>query len=168
MLKFLMNIVRSWRRILNSKSDDLEQYSRRQCLRIEEIVKPHKEKAKDVINLVKQCFAEADVDIPDTVIDRGHRNYPVYKDESDHNVQAIIVKFNNFRYRSTVYKNWERLKQGKRLRIYLTSNRYNLLKKAICPLLFFFFFFFSFFSWQLIFFHFWLKFFIFFHFSTIM
>ena len=46
-----MNIVRSWRRILNSKSDDLEQYSRRQCLRIEEIVKPHKEKAKDVINL---------------------------------------------------------------------------------------------------------------------
>ena len=39
---------------------------------------------KDVINLVKDCFAEADVDIPDTVLDRAHRIGPVYKDESDH------------------------------------------------------------------------------------
>ena len=52
---------------INTKCDELEQYSRR-CLRIEGIVKPHKEKGEDVINLVKECFAEADVDIPDTVL----------------------------------------------------------------------------------------------------
>ena len=76
----------------------MEQYFTRQCLGNEGILKPHKEKAEDVINLVKECFAEVDVDISDTVLDRAHRIGPVYKDESDQNVQGIIVKFNNFRY----------------------------------------------------------------------
>ena len=71
----------------NSKCDELEQYSRRQCLRIERIVKPHKEKAEDVINLVKECFAETDVDIPGTVLDRAHRMGPIYKDGSDQKIQ---------------------------------------------------------------------------------
>ena len=44
--------------------------SRCQCLRIEEILKLHK---TNVINLVKQCFAETNVEIPNTVLDRGHR-----------------------------------------------------------------------------------------------
>ena len=84
---------------------------------------------EDVINLAKDCFGEADVDIPDTVLNRAHRTGPVYKDESDQNIQGIIVKFNNFRYRSMFYKNRKKLKQGKRVRIDLTSNRYNILKK---------------------------------------
>ena len=106
----------------------MEQYSRRQCLWSEEIVKTCKEKVEDVINLVKDCFAVADVDIPDTVLDRAHRIWSVYKYESDQNIQGIIVKFNNFRYRSMFYKNWKKLKGGKRIWIDLTSNRYNLLK----------------------------------------
>ena len=52
---------------------------------------------EDVTNLVKDCFAEVDVDIPDTVLDRAHRIGPVYKDESDQSIEGIIVKFNNFR-----------------------------------------------------------------------
>ena len=64
---------------INTKCDELEQYSRRQCLRIEGIVKPQKEKSEDVINLVKECFDEADIDIPDTVLDRAHRIGPAYK-----------------------------------------------------------------------------------------
>ena len=71
------------RKDINTKCDELEQYSRRQCLRIEGIVKPHKEKVEDVTNLVKDCSTEADVDIPGTVLDRAHRIGPVYKDESD-------------------------------------------------------------------------------------
>ena len=66
---------------INTKCDELEQYSRRQCLRIEGIVKPHKEKAEDAVNLVKDCLAKADVDISDTALDRVHRIDPVYKDE---------------------------------------------------------------------------------------
>ena len=65
----------------------MEQYYRRQCLRVKGIVKPHKEKAEDVINLVKECFAETDVDIPGTVLDRAHRMGPIYKDESDQKIQ---------------------------------------------------------------------------------
>ena len=68
---------------IDTNCDELEKCSRRQCLRIEWIVKPHQEKLGDVINLVTECFAEANVDIPDTVIDRAHRIGPVYKDESD-------------------------------------------------------------------------------------
>ena len=46
---------------------------------------------EDVINLVKDCFAEADVDIPDTVFDRAHRIGPVYKDESDQNILELLL-----------------------------------------------------------------------------
>ena len=115
---------------INTKCEELEQYSRRQCLRFQGIVKPRKEKVEDVINLVKDCFAEHTVYIPDTVLDRAHRIGPVYKDKSDQNIQGIIVKFNNFRYRSIFYKNRKKLKQGKHVRIDLTSYRYNFLKKA--------------------------------------
>ena len=117
---------------INTKCEELEQYSRRQCLRFQGIVKPRKEKVEDVINLVKDCFAEHTVYIPDTVLDRAHRIGPVYKDKSDQNIQGIIVKFNNFRYRSMFYKNRKKLKQGKRVRIDLTSYRYNLSKKSKC------------------------------------
>ena len=117
---------------INTKCEELEQYSRRQCLRFQGIVKPRKEKVEDVINLVKECFAAADVDIPDTVLDRAHRIGAVYKDESDQNIQGIIVKFINFRYRSMFYKNQKKLKRGKGVPIDLTSSRYNLLKKSKC------------------------------------
>ena len=103
------------RKDINTKYVKLEQYSRRQCLRIEGIVKPRKGKVED---FVKDCFAEADVDIPDTVLDKAHRIGPVYKDESDQNIQGIIV---NFRCRSMFYKNRKKLKRGKRARIDLTS-----------------------------------------------
>ena len=62
---------------INTTFDELEQYSRRQCHRIEGIVKPHKEKAEDVTNLTKECFAEVDVDIPYTVLDRAHKVGPI-------------------------------------------------------------------------------------------
>lgn len=67
----------------------MEQYCRSQCLRIEGTVKPHKEKTEDVINLVKECFAEANVDIPDTALDKAHRIGPVYKDEWDQDIHGI-------------------------------------------------------------------------------
>ena len=47
---------------------------------------------ENVISLIKDCFSEAVVDIPDTVLDRAHRIGSVYKDESDQNIQGIIVK----------------------------------------------------------------------------
>ena len=46
---------------INTKCDELGQYSRRQYLRIVGILKPHKEEVEAVINLVKEYFAEADI-----------------------------------------------------------------------------------------------------------
>ena len=66
-----------------------------------------------MLNLVKDSFAEADVNIPDTVLDRAHRIGPVCKDESDQNIQGIIVKFTNFRYRSMFYKTQNKTKTRK-------------------------------------------------------
>ena len=112
--RILIPNVTSWNNTLDVNVFELKELSKQ---------------VEDVINLVKDCFAEADVDIPDTVLDRAHRIGPVYKDESDQNIQRIIVEFTNLRYRM-FYKNWKKLKQGKPVRIDLTSNRYNLLKKA--------------------------------------
>ena len=78
-------------------TDELEQYLR-QGLQIEGIVKPHKEKGEDIIDLVRECFPEVDVDIG--------------------------------QYRSMFYKYMKKLTRGKRVRIYLKSNCYNLLKKT--------------------------------------
>ena len=121
--------LKLWKDI-NTNCDELEQYSRRQCLRIEGIEKTRKGNVEDVINLVKDCFAVADVDIWDTALDRAHRIGPIYKDKLDQNIPGIIIKCNNFRYRSMFYKNAKKLKQGKRVRIDVTRNGYNLLKKA--------------------------------------
>ena len=46
---------------INFKRGELEQYCRRQYLRIEGIVKLHKEKVENFINFVKECFAEANI-----------------------------------------------------------------------------------------------------------
>ena len=74
-----------WKKI-DVRCDELEQYSRRQYLRIEGIVKPEKEKVENVTNLVQECFTEAKLDTPDNVLDRAHRTGPIYKDESNNNV----------------------------------------------------------------------------------
>ena len=58
-----MNIAQRYRRILiPNMTDELEQYLH-QGYQIEEIVKPHKEKAEDIIDLVREYFLEAGVDI---------------------------------------------------------------------------------------------------------
>ena len=41
---------------------------------------------EDVLNCVKESFAEADVGIQDTVSDRAHRIGPAYNDESYQNL----------------------------------------------------------------------------------
>ena len=54
-----MNIAQRYRRILiPNMTDELEQYLL-QGYQIEEIVIPH----KDIMDLVRECFPEADVDI---------------------------------------------------------------------------------------------------------
>ena len=51
-VEFLNDQCSKLQKDINTKCDELEQYSRCQCLRIEGIVNPQKEKGEDVINIV--------------------------------------------------------------------------------------------------------------------
>ena len=56
----------------NSK-EELEQYGRRLCLRINGVPVKSYETSDDVLKYIKEIFDEGELDIPDTVIDRAHR-----------------------------------------------------------------------------------------------
>lgn len=83
--------------------DDMEQYSRRTCLRIFGIpVETSASARENCKSKVKEVFHEMEVDIKDEDIDRAHRIGKKYKEQGvDH--QAIIVKFYSWdkRTRST-------------------------------------------------------------------
>ena len=59
--------------------DELEQYSRRLCCRIDSVPKQDNEKAEDVFKFVKGLIEEVpNLEIPEVVIDRAHRIGPDY------------------------------------------------------------------------------------------
>ena len=59
--------------------DELEQYGRRLCLRIDSVPKQNNEKAEDVFKFVKGLIEEVpDLEIPEVVINRAHRIGPDY------------------------------------------------------------------------------------------
>ena len=110
--------------------NQLEQYSRRQSLRIDGIENNPTESNDDVIKIVKECFNEAEVTIPDIVIDRAHRVGPKYKTWDGKVCRSVIVKFSNFRKRTEFYDNRRKLKNGKKVKIDLTKKNYQLLKET--------------------------------------
>ena len=58
---------------LIKRCEENEQYCRRLCLRIKGIPRKEKEKSDEVLDQVRSLFDEAEVTIPDTVLDRAHR-----------------------------------------------------------------------------------------------
>ena len=94
--------------IIEQRSDDAEQYSRRSCLRIYGIPLPKRshEDASDCMKKVKKVFKEIDVEVPDDAIDRAHRIGKKVKDRDTGEIgQAMIVKFLSWKHRSSVYRN---------------------------------------------------------------
>ena len=110
---------------LIKRCEENEQYGRRLCLRIKGIPRKEKEKSDEVLDQVRSLFDEAEVTIPDTVLDRAHR---VSKKTSE-----VIVRFTTFRHRTLLYRKRKSLK-GKSVHLDLTKSRLQLLndaKKAI-------------------------------------
>ena len=89
---------------LENDIDQLESYSRRQCLRINGVeVVDGDESSEAVVEIVKTFLQEAEVTAPDNVIDRAHRigrSFTV----NGMKYRSIIVKFNNLRTRALFYK----------------------------------------------------------------
>ena len=111
--------------------EELEQYDRRLCLRIDGLPTKANESSDDVLDSVKSLFKEAKVDIPESIIDRGHRIGSGYLDASSNNYcKSIIMRFTTFRHRTMFYRAKNKLKRGVRIKLDLKKSRYNLLKRA--------------------------------------
>ena len=68
-------VLELWRLNITNQNnhEELEQYGRRLCLRIDEIPTKTNDSSDDVLDSVKSLFKEAKVDIPESVIDRTRK-----------------------------------------------------------------------------------------------
>ena len=123
--------LQEWITILELEKDDLEQYGRRVCVRIDDVPVESKETADSVYEKVGEFFREACPDIPVSCIDRAHRIESEYRSYRNENKScSIIVRFMNFRHGTMFYGNRKRLKDV-RIKLDLTKRRYRILKDAI-------------------------------------
>ena len=79
--------------VLECENEELEQYGRRLCLRIEGVPSVENESLDDVLDKVKSLITLSECKIPDVVIDRAHRIGKGYKDKTQ-NVpcKSIIIR----------------------------------------------------------------------------
>ena len=116
---------------LDLKKDDLEQYGRRVCVRIDDVPVESEETADSVYEKVGEFFRKACPDIPVSCIYRTHRIGFEYKScRNKKKFCSIIVCFMNFRHRAMFHRNRKRLKDA-RIKLDLTRRRYRILKDAI-------------------------------------
>ena len=116
---------------LEKKVDELEQYGRRVCLRIEGVEHKVSEKSEEFLEKVINIVNESEAEVPESVLERAHHIGPTYTDNDTGNkMQSIIVRFITFRHRPLFYKNRKNIKSGARIRLNLTKDRYNLLVSA--------------------------------------
>lgn len=110
---------------MQTKIDDLEQYQRRQCLRIFGVEEKQNE---DTDQIVMQVAQKIGVELNIHDIDRSHR---VGRSDTGR-PRPIIVKFVSYRKRSEVFRSKRNLKGcGWTVREDLTKNRHKLLRDAI-------------------------------------
>ena len=110
---------------LSESVDDLEQYSRRNCLLLHGVKETDDENTDDII--IKTICEEMGVEVREEDLDRTHRIGRANR--SDGKARPIIIKFARYAVRNAVYKNKKKLK-GKRFLITesLTENRVKALK----------------------------------------
>ena len=84
--------------ILECKNEELEQYGRRCCLRIDGVPSVENETSDDILGKVKSLITESGCEIPVVVIDRAHRIDKRCEDRT-RNVpcKSIIVRFSILR-----------------------------------------------------------------------
>ena len=116
---------------MEDDSEELEQYSRRLCLKIDGVPSTDKETSDEVIEKVKSLASESGCDIPDVVIDRAHRIGKEYRDKrSNLSCKRINVCFTTFRHRTIFYRNRNKLKKAK-VKIDLTKRRSGIYTDVI-------------------------------------
>ena len=116
---------------IERKIDDGEQYSRRVCLRLDNIdPSPHGESENECIQKVGKVLDEMDCGLDVSVIDRAHRVGRKFTDMQGLTRQQMIVKFKTFKDRTIMYRNRKKISSGVKVRLDLTKRRFGLLKKV--------------------------------------
>ena len=70
--------------------------------------------SSDVLENVKEIYAESNLEIPDSNLDRAHRIGKSYFDKIKKvKCKSIIVRFNTFRHRTLLYRTKKDIKQKK-------------------------------------------------------
>ena len=107
-----------------SKNDELEQYSRRACLRISGIKESENE---NVTDLVFDLADRIGADIRPADIDRAHRVGRMRDTNDANHGREIIVKFNNSEARLQVLKGRSKLRE-QRAKIFINEDRTKVRK----------------------------------------
>ena len=90
---------------LDKRIDDGEQYSRRVCLRIDNIPLPAGGEKKDCLEKVSEVMQGMDCGLEPSDIDRAHRIGNKRTDKHGVRRQPMIVKFKSFGLRTKMYRN---------------------------------------------------------------
>ena len=116
---------------LQNDLDELEQYGRRSCIRIDGIPEVSNESSEDVFNSIVDMFVRVGIEDIEQNIDRAHRIGKSYHHKkSKKKCKSIIVKFSSFRYRTKAYRQKKNLDDGVTAHVDLTKKRHSLLRIA--------------------------------------
>ena len=102
---------------LSSDLEELCQYGRRLCLRIDNVAVLERESSEEVLKSVKSLIEKSGEVIPDSTLDRAHRIGPVYTNKEKGKCQSIIVRFSTFRHRTLFYRARRKIKTGEKIRL---------------------------------------------------
>ena len=125
-------------KVQEAKYDDVEQYGRRLCLRVNDVPVTKDETSQEVEDKLREEFVKMGLNLPDNAIDRAHRigrKYQVQQESDNANVtgvitkQQVIIRFTSWRFRTEVYRKRKNSKKFK-FKIDLTKRRFMLLKNA--------------------------------------
>ena len=113
----------------HSKNEELEQYGRRLCLRVNGVSAVSNQSADDTMNLTKSLFKEAKVSVPENVLYCSHRIGPIYNDRvSQKKCNSITVSIATFRHGIPFFRARKNLKSAK-VKLDLTKLRFDLKSK---------------------------------------
>ena len=127
---------------LDVKTDDIEQYSRRSCIRIHGIELDENTSSESVDRILSDCFQKINVPYDRNEIDRAHRIGKVVVDRvTGKSSRPIIVKFKSwktcceiYKARPKAYQNGTKKPGSNQLpfsvSLDLTKRRYQLLSRA--------------------------------------
>ncbi len=132
LLEKRVNILESKFAVLNSldkRVEESQQYSRRYCLRIYGVKMPQQGERENVMKKVEDILTKLECGVGIEAVDRAHRIGPKTTDQNGNQQQQVIVRFNSFSQRTSVYRKRKTARNVK-IRLDLTRTRLSILKDA--------------------------------------